>query len=62
MKNISVEEINATLCKLAKDDSFSKMDIENALYDLKAVAENEYNFDYWRTFYDILQKITIQIN
>ena len=34
-----------------------KADIENAIYHLKAIAQNEYNADYFRTFYNILQRI-----
>ncbi len=29
-------------------------DIENGLYYLKAIAENDLNFDYFRTFYNAL--------
>ena len=32
-------------------------DIENALYYLKAIAQNEYNADYFRTFWNLLQII-----
>ena len=32
-------------------------DIENALYHIKTIAENKYNFDYWRTFYNSLLTI-----
>lgn len=67
MENIkSVEEIIERLLELAKDMDFAdyeeneeqtKKDIENALYNLKAYAQNEYNSDYWRTFYNLLQLI-----
>lgn len=32
-------------------------DIENALYHIKTIAENNYNDDYWRTFYNSLLTI-----
>lgn len=32
-------------------------DITDALYQIKAIAENEYNSDYWRTFYNALKSI-----
>ena len=62
----SVEEIIERLLELAKDMDFAdyeeneeqtKKDIKNALYNLKAYAQNEYNSDYWRTFYNLLQLI-----
>lgn len=31
--------------------------LENALYQVKAYAENEYNQDYWRTFWNALQTL-----
>ena len=44
----------ASICD---DVDIRKKDIENALYNLKAYAQNEYNSDYWRTFYNLLQVI-----
>lgn len=35
-----------------------KEDLENALYQLKAIAENHYNFDFYRTFYNVLLAVT----
>ena len=29
--------------------------LEEALYHIKAIAENDYNQDYWRTFWNALQ-------
>lgn len=29
--------------------------LEEALYQIKAIAENDYNQDYWRTFWNALQ-------
>ena len=34
-----------------------KQDIENCLYEIRTIAENEYNCDYWRTFYTALSLI-----
>jgi uncharacterized protein YpuA (DUF1002 family) len=62
----SIEEIADTLYELSKDMDYMdyedekeqvKSDIENTLYYLKAIAQNEYNADYFRTFWNILQKI-----
>lgn len=62
----SIEEIAEKLYELAKDMDYMdyeeekeqiKADIENAIYYIKALAENEYNSDYFRTFYNILQRI-----
>lgn len=32
-------------------------ELENALYDIKAIAQNEYNKDYWRTLWNALQNL-----
>ena len=62
----SIEEITDTLYELSKDMDYMdheeekeqiKSDIENTLHYLKAIAQNEYNADYFRTFWNILQKI-----
>ena len=62
----SAEEVAEKLYELAKDMDYMdyedeeeqiKADIENAIYHLKAIAQNEYNADYFRTFYNILQRI-----
>ena len=62
----SIEEITDTLYELSKDMDYMdyeeekeqvKSDIENALYYLKAIVQNEYNADYFRTFWNILQRI-----
>ena len=29
--------------------------LENALYDVMAIAENKYNHDYWRVLWNVLQ-------
>ena len=33
-------------------------DCENALYQLMAIAENEYNFDYYRKIWEVLECLT----
>lgn len=33
-------------------------EIENALYHIKTICENDLNFDYWRTFARCLDSIT----
>ena len=62
----SAEEVAERLYELAKDLDYMdyedeeeqiKADIENAIYHLKAIAQNEYNADYLRTFYNVLQRI-----
>lgn len=35
-----------------------KADLTECLYQIKAIAENPYNSDYWRTFYKVLSDIT----
>lgn len=60
------DEIANKLFELAKDMDFQDYeeekkqilsDLENALYYLKAVAENPYNNECFRTFYRILENI-----
>ena len=62
----SAEEVAERLYELAKDMDYMdyedeeeqiKTDIEIAIYHLKAIAQNEYNADYFRTFYNVLQRI-----
>lgn len=66
MELVNIEEIAERLFNLACDMDFMdyeeeheeiKADLENALYQLKAMAQNEYNCNYWRTLYEVLQKI-----
>jgi len=39
------------------DITAEKEDVVEALYHLKAVCENPYNKDYFRTFYNILDEL-----
>ena len=62
----SIEEIANKLYEMAKDMDYmdyeeekeeEMADIQNALYYLKAVAQNPYNSRYFRTFWNLLQMI-----
>ena len=67
MENIkSIEEIIERIIELAKDQDFNdyeeteeeeRKQLENALYNIKAIAQNELNHDYWRTLWNALQRI-----
>ena len=61
-KRYDGEDIVTVLCELSSGDGTVNMEtmkeVEEALYQLQAVAENEYNADYYRTFWNVLQKIT----
>lgn len=57
-------EIAEILFENAKDMDFADYeddkeqiinDLENAIYYLKTIAKNEYNQEYFRTFYNTLQ-------
>ena len=58
-------EIAEKLIEISKDMDFLdyediekiKSDLENALYYIKTVAENEYNQEYFRTFYKVLENL-----
>lgn len=55
------EEIATALCKLSSGDEIVDADVmrdlTEALYQLQAIASNKYNADYYRTFWNMLQKI-----
>lgn len=54
--NFDVEHIATTLCKMAfKEENTSE--IIKALNDLKAIAENPYNMEYFRTLTNVLTTI-----
>ena len=61
-KRYDCEDIATVLCELSSGDGTVNMEtmkeVEEALYQLQAIAENEYNADYYRTFWNVLQKIT----
>lgn len=55
-------DIAYSLNLLAKDTSAQypenmESDLQEALYQLKEIAENKYNCDYWRTLYKALSAI-----
>lgn len=56
------EEIAIVLSKLASGDNTTNIetvkDLIEVLYNLEAIANNEYNADYYRTFWNVLQNIT----
>jgi hypothetical protein len=53
------DEIANVLCKIAFDypDKDTIKQCEDALYQLKAIAENPYNSDYYRTLYKVFETI-----
>lgn len=60
----SIEELALTLYNNAMDMDFmdyeetkeqTLSELQEALYQIKAIAKNEYNKDYWRTFWNALQ-------
>ena len=60
------QEIAQKLYDYSKDMDWTDYDeeneiiinhLENSLYYLKALCENDNNFDYFRTFYKILERI-----
>ena len=67
LENIKdIEEIANRIIELSKDLDFAdyeeteeeeRKELENALYQLKAIAQNDLNKNYWRTLYNALQKI-----
>lgn len=53
------DEIAAALAKAAKEVYPENIESAvKALYDLKAICENELNSDYYRTFYKLLEAFT----
>lgn len=67
-KDYYPDEIAGALCRLA-DKDFEEYDeygqensimksVGEALYQLMAVCENEYNSDYYRDLWDVLQNLT----
>lgn len=53
------EDITEKLLNIAEiKDEEIKEELTEAIYQLKAIAENPYNFDYWRILYNVLLKIT----
>lgn len=44
------------------DNEEYKEGIKEALYQLKAMAQNEYNYDYWRMLVHVLSLISDRVN
>lgn len=59
LKALHPYEIAQTLCDMALDrpDEQTVHDCMEALYQLKAIAENPYNSDYYRILYNVLVEI-----
>lgn len=62
----STQEIAENLYELSKDMDYMDYEeekesvineLENALYHIKTIAQNEHNQEYFRTLYNILQRI-----
>ena len=61
--NYATDEISEQLCRLAEGyngdpDEHTVKETEYALYQIKTMAENPYNNEYWRTLWKVLQNIT----
>ncbi len=53
------DDIAQGLCKaVGITDEAEINDCAEALHQLRAIAQNKYNFDHWRTFYAVLSKLT----
>lgn len=64
LEDKSCEEIAQTLCNYAEDMDYldyketreqTENELINALEQIKTIAKNEYNSNYWRTFWNALQ-------
>lgn len=56
------EEIAAALCDLCGEEYTADMppfsDYVDCIYTLHAICENEYNSDFYRAFYRLLERVT----
>lgn len=52
--NTDIEDIARAIQYQGNLDEDCTDDLVNALYQLKAMAQNSYNFDYWRTMFNAL--------
>lgn len=66
LNNYDIEELSNKIFDYSKDmdcqdyeeeNEKIKSDLQEALYQIKAIAQNEYNKDCWRTFWNTLQNI-----
>ncbi len=51
-------DIAATLVEIGGGNNETVDGLTNALYHIKAICENEYNSEHWRTLYKTLEEIT----
>ena len=60
MNDYYPDDIARALCYMVSDnpDKETIDDCENALYNIKCIAGNEFNDEFYRTFWNVLQKIT----
>lgn len=61
--NIQIDnmDIAAALLQMLPEDireQFNGAEIIEALYDLQAAAQNKYNFNYFRQFYNLMIELT----
>ena len=55
-----IEDVVEKLIQMSNLEAYKNLynglrnDLKSALYDLEAMAQNEYNADYYRTLYNIL--------
>lgn len=60
LRNIYTEDIACVLCWLAFPDENAgeiENEVEKALYNIKCIAENPYNNDYYRILIQVLANI-----
>lgn len=55
-------DIADAFCELLKiDNSTTKEQLEDALYQLKAIVENPYNSQFYTTLYMVLESLTYRV-
>ena len=56
------DDIAKCLCKLGQQSSSGDIykDSEEALFRLQCICENKYNFDFYRTLWNLLQDVAYQ--
>lgn len=60
--DIYPDELAESLSKLAKNyNKNTTKEIEDFLYNFKAICENPYNASYYRTFWKVLERI-VEVN
>lgn len=56
-RNWHPTDINNALCDLADIPEERRLDVLNILYDLQCIANNKYNRDGYRAFYEALVEL-----